>query len=211
MKQFTALYPWFPSLIVGMLSNQLHDPKDIRTKLDNLSKKEALAIGRSLSSLLNDRREAVAGVDLWVHEYLALVALSEKSPFFIPMAVTMGQRKIEQAPWGLWFQVCLGAFLSVLDVGTDINAIVMFKQQRKDGFANSCIAMVACSVGIQLVIVYFQVKKRGARVIAEELILVVFGLKPAVDVFRVMSGAEPHKDNVMYPQLEMIMCKTIEM
>ncbi len=166
LKEFAENNPWLPFLVAGMLSNRLRDPKSIRTKLDNLSNKEALMMGQSLSVPLKARKVASTGVEVWINEYAALVQLRNKCMFFAPLAVTIGQRKLDQAIWGLALKVGIGATLSILDVGTDVLAIYTFNQQGKHGFANACIAMVSVSMAVQLLIVYTQGKKKGAKIVA---------------------------------------------
>jgi hypothetical protein len=131
LKEFSALHPWFPSLVEGMLSRRLRDMRNIRTRLDNLSNREALKIGHSFSVPLRARKSAQVGCDVWINEYPALVLLAKRERFFVPMAHAIGQRKIEQAPWGLFWKVGLGAVLSMLDVTTDAYAIASFTLRGK--------------------------------------------------------------------------------
>ena len=211
LQEFVNKNPWFPSLVAGMLSNQLRDPKLIRTELDNLSKKEALMIGQSFSVALKARKVAEVGLDVWLHEYAALVQLSRENRFFVPMAVTIGQRKLEQALWGLAWKVGLGAVLSVLDVGTDANAIHMFLKEEKNGLANACIAIFSINMALQLGIVYANGKKRGATLLAREGLYVLSGIKPAVDAYRVVSGAKGDADSLLNPMVELTISKIVEM
>ncbi len=120
-----------------MLSNKLFDTVEIETKLDNLSNAEALTIGKSLSFTLMDRLVAAGGIDLWVHQYPALADFQKRHRFFLPLALTIGQRKLDEAPWGLALKVGLGALLSITDVVTDIYAIFMLRKQSKKKFANA--------------------------------------------------------------------------
>jgi hypothetical protein len=211
MKDFSALHPWFPFLVEGMLSRRLRDVKDVKTKLENLSNKEALAIGRSFALSVFDRQVADAAVDMFINEYPALVVFAKTERFFVPMATAIAQRKIETAPWGLIFQVGTGAFLGVLDVATDVYAIASFTLQGNRGYAGAVIAGVSVSMAIQLLLVYTNGKKRGKRHLVKEAMIVLSGFKPAVDAFRVIGGAKAHEDDTVDPMFELILAKSIEM
>ena len=52
---------------------------------------------------------------------------------------------------------------------------------------------------------------RGPKRVLREIIPVIFGLKPAVDAFRVASGAKIEKGQVVDPMQDMIYTKAIEM
>jgi hypothetical protein len=211
LKDFTAIHPWFPFLVEGMLSRRLRDAIDVSTKLENLSRKEALTIGRSFALTVFDRQVADAAVDMFINEYPALVVLAKREKFFVAMVATIAQRKIETAPWGLIFKVGTGAVLGVLDVVTDVYAIANFTLQGKNGYARAVIASVSVSMAFQLLIVYINGKKRGMRHVAKEAMIVLSGFKPAVDALRVIRGAKAHEDETFDPMFELITTKIVEM
>ena len=212
LTMFSADNPWFPSLVEGMLSNWLREPIVIKTKLDNLSHKEAFTIGRSFAFTLFDRQTANAAVDMFINEYVSLVELRKRQRFFEAMALTIGQRKLEKAPWGRVFKVGLGAVLGLLDVGTDIYAIASFTMREEYGFARAVIAMISVSMAIQVFLVVLNGKKRGVKHLLEQTLLVLSGMKPAVDAFRVISGVKAHVDDtIAEPMLELFLSKSIEM
>ena len=68
---------------------------------------------------------------MWIGQYPALREFSKRRRFFAPMCITMGQRKIDRAPWGLALNVFIGALLGMLDVVTDISSISMFVKEEK--------------------------------------------------------------------------------
>ena len=210
LKDFAMENPWFPSLVEGMLSNWLSDSVIVKTKLDNLSNKEALAIGKSFSMTLYDRQVSDVAVDMFVNEYLPLIELNAGHRFFAPMAIVMGQRKLDRAVWGLVFKVGTGAVLGILDVATDIYAIANFMSQDNYGFASAVIAMVSVSTTLQVFIVYANGWKRGKQHVAKEVLIAMSGLKPAVDAFRVISGAKVGVDDLFDPHLELVLSKVGE-
>ena len=211
LKKFADNNPWFPALVAGMLSNSLNDPKIINTKLDNLSNKEAMFMGRSLSSALKARKVSEAGVDQWLQQYPALVELSKRNRFFLPMAITIGTRKLIQAPWGLALKVGLGVVLSLLNAATDINAILNFFREGKIGFAYASIAMICFVLIILLIAAYGQNKKKGARAVMKESLIVLSFLKPVIGAFRVVSQRKANDNDTLDPAFELIVTKIVEM
>jgi hypothetical protein len=211
LKEFATSNPWFPSLIEGMLSSRLRGPVSIQTRLHNLSNKEALTIGKSFALAVFDRQVAEVATGMFINEYAALVEFSQRERWFIPLATTIGQRKIERAPWGLILTVGAGAVLGILDVTTDIYAIANFTIQEKYGYAQAVIASLSVSMAIQLLMVYLNGKKRGKWHVMKEAMIVLSGLKPAVDAFRVVAGSKAHADDTFDPMFEFIVAKVIEM
>jgi hypothetical protein len=211
MKDFSNRHPWFRFLIQGMLSRRLRDPAHSTSKFENLSNREALAIGRSFSLALFDRLTANAAVEMFVNEHSSLIELKKRERFFVPMALTIGQRQLERAPWGLLFTVGTGAMLGMLDVATDVYAIANFTFQRKTGYAIAVAAAVSVSMAIQLITVCANGRKRGTMHVMKEAMIVLSGFKPAVDAFRVIGGAKIHEDDVIDPRFELILAKVVEL
>ena len=210
LKEFVAKYSWFPSLVEAMLSNWLRDPRKVQSKVDNLSKKEATKIGHSLSAILRVRKVPQVGVDVWVREYPALVELAKRERFFVPMAVIIGQRKIDKALWGMAWKVGFGATLGVLDVATDIFAIANFTMQGNHRYASAVIASVSVSMATQAFCIYVMKKKRGVLVVSKEFFFLFTGLKPAIDAFRVLSGTKARTGDLFDPLTELLSFKMIE-
>jgi hypothetical protein len=127
------------------------------------------------------------------------------------MVQTIGQRKIETAPWGLFWKVGFGALLSMLDVATDVYAIATFTMQGRHGYASVIIAGVSVSMATQLLVVYTNGKRRGTRHVLKEAMIVLSGLKPAFDAFRVIGGAKAHEDDTVDPMFELVLAKVVEM
>ena len=73
-------------------------------------------------------------------------------------------------------------------MGTDIFTILRFFREGRDFFAYLNIAFVGVTLLLHLLLVIAQNKKRGAKVIAYEMLIVASMLKPAVDAKRVVKG-----------------------
>ena len=211
LRDFIDLHPWFPSLIMGMLNNRISDPQVIDTKLVNLSKVEAMVVGKSLSTALKARKTAEAGVEQWRVQYPSMVELCETEVFFKPMALAIGKQKLIQAPWGLVFRVAFGSAISFADVATDINAIRMFYIQQRPFFLWASIASIALSVFLQCTFVAVQNHKRSISVQIYELSIVVLCIKPVIDAHRVAVGDINHELCMFDTLTETLCVKVIEM
>ena len=147
-----------------------------------------------------------------------ILSLSHFNPHTSPcskaMMVAVGQEMMSTVPWGLRWRVFLGAKLSLLDIITDIYMIYQYltsdeKGQAIFGYINAI--MVAASLFFQLLIVYGQNKKKGMKKMASETLTAILFLKPAVDAFRVASGATAEEGSAFDPLAELITTKACEM
>ena len=108
----------------------------------------------------------------------------------------------------------MGAKLSLLDITTDIYMIYQFLTSEEEGqatFGYINLLMVGASLLIQLIIVYGQNHEKGMKKVAYEILTVLLFIKPAVDAFRVASGAEMEKGSVGDPMTELVVIKANEM
>ena len=98
--ELSGRHPWFPNLMKGMLNNHIFlVPPPVRSKMQNLSMKDAEIIGRKLSKSLKGRKTAEGGVDEWMLKHPAMIEMARKYPFFIPMCIVIGTEKVIHAPW----------------------------------------------------------------------------------------------------------------
>jgi hypothetical protein len=66
-------------------------------------------------------------------------------------------------------------------------------------------------MAIQLLVVYGNGKKRGKLHVMKESMIVLSGVKPAVDAFRVIGGAKAHENDTIEPLYELLLAKVVEM
>ena len=109
------------------------------------------------------------------------------------------------------FRVYFGALTSLLDIYTDIDAIVRFFKEGNVHFAYANIAFVGVSLLCQLIVVFIQNKKRGWKALMYESMIVCSMLKPAIDAKRVVSGNIQVENAFGDPQLESTFNKCAEM
>lgn len=94
------------------------------------------------------------------------------------MLTTLSTELIKNAPWGLWWRICTGSAISIIDIATDVNVILVYWQEPgQEKFGNAIFIMLMLSVLFQLFVIYIQNKKVPRKMLAEALLCVV-GLKP---------------------------------
>ena len=92
----------------------------------------------------------------------------------------------------------------MLDAVTDIYIISMYyNTEGLQGQASAMLAMIATNMGLQIVCVLTQYKKKSWKVKVKEVLICLFFLRPAVDAYRVSTN---YKDNEVTadPLAEMI-------
>ncbi|GMI27852.1 hypothetical protein TeGR_g10416 [Tetraparma gracilis] len=148
----------------------------------------------------------------WRNQNPSMKELFEKYPWVEEMVLTMGEELLKNAAWGLWFRVITGSGLSMLDLATDINVIlVYFGETGQEWYGWMMLGMVLASMGLQLVGVLIQNGKMGWGKLLSEMLIVLLGLKPGVDAMRVVSNAEMHEHHVLDATMELACTKGIEM
>ena len=87
----------------------------------------------------------------------------------------------------------------------------MFWSDKKYGYFKASLASLAVSIGIQMLAVWGQNRKLGMKRVFMEWIPILLGYKPAVDAYRVATGAKQEVGAAADPMFEMTGMKVIEM
>ena len=216
--RFQAAFPnaaLFDPLFSGMVSFRAPTSSSVPTPLSALTPADAGTVGKALSACLCQSKTASDALVLWQEQYPSVRSLFLADPSFEALALTIAQRKlVEEAPWpwGVALRVGVGAFLSSLDMATDIYAINRFWRQGQVGFATASGAMIGAAILVQILIVYGQGRKRGLPRVCREIVILLSTLKPAVDAYRVVRwGEERHEGDAFDAMTELMMAKTAEM
>ena len=105
------------------------------------------------------------------------------------------------------WRVGVGAALSVLDAVTDI--YIILKYYNTEGLraqANAMLAMISMNIGIQIIVVLVQYKKKSWKVKLKEVLICLFFLRPAVDAYRVSTNYKD-SETAFDPLVEMVFNK----
>ena len=117
----------------------------------------------------------------------AIRELFEKHEVLEVAFVAMAHEVIRTAPWGLMWRVGLGAVLSVIDVATDLNVTLSFRNggEAQAIYYHAMFVSLGLSWGLQLWLTIAQNKGRGGSALAKELFWTVLFLKSPRDAFKV--------------------------
>jgi len=179
LKKLSLEFDWLGGFLEEVVRGRWVTSGSVSTKLECLSENEARKIGRSLMPALKQRKTALAGVHQWKMQNRSMVELFERYDWVESVLLTVAQEVMKTAPWGLMWRVCTGAYLSVLDIVTDVVVIVgyMGKEETR-GYGYSLLMMLVGSMVLQLLVVFAQNRKKPWAV-AKEMLVVITGLKPA--------------------------------
>jgi hypothetical protein len=168
---------------------RLFRPTDsaVRT-LSDLTEAEATKIGRSFALLLLTTTEPSAAVDAWKLDNKVLAPLFAEHAWFEPMINAIAKQLLKRSNLGLKWRVGLGAILSIGDIITDVSVIISYLDNGDTKQAYSLMGMMGLSISLQLVLAYVQNRKKSKWALIRELFIVLSGLKPAVDAYRIATG-----------------------
>ena len=211
-KELKSQYRWITHLVEGMMDDQLFlVPPKVNSSMLNLSDREAKIIGRKLNKALKSKKIVEAGVDHWMLQHPSMVEMGRKYPFFIPMCIIIGRRKVKEAIWGASFRVYFAVALSLLDILTDINAIRVFFEKGRTNYAWANLFFLCASLALQLLVVWMQNRKRGWKYVIYGSFSVLLMAKPGVDAWRIANDNVQKNYQVMNPEMEGTFSKCIEM
>jgi hypothetical protein len=211
LEEIGTKYEFFRTMMVRVLENKLRPSGDINTNLLNLGAMEGRKIGAGLAMAMAGNLTSEAAVDEWILRYPALKELDRAEIWFRPMLNVVARRILSDVGWGLKMRVAIGAFLSLVDMGSDINVILLYMgSPGTEGFGWVMLWMVVASLGLQLLTVYSQHRK-NKWLLAREVLVVLTCLKAPVDAYRVIVDAEPEEHNAFDPKAELVVTKCAEM
>jgi hypothetical protein len=97
------------------------------------------------------------------------------------------------------------------DLVTDVYVTYMFWSDEKYGYFKASLASLTVSIAFQLFCVYHTYSKLGNMRVIKEWFPILTGFKPAVDAYRVATGAKHEVGTAMDPLMEMTAMKCVEM
>ena len=210
LRSVGGKYPAVRHIFFGMLSGKVSLASESKTKVHAMTEVIALEIGRALSGCLMDNSSVEAGVEQWIEQNDAVGELVDEFPYLRQMFLTIAMRKMKRVMWGLIMRVGLGAFLSFLDMTTDMYSINMFIKNNQTGFAYATLLMIGLNMIIQMLLVFAQNRRQGAAVVLREFLIVLSCFKPGIDAYRVCTGAESEVGATVTPMMEMMASKMVE-
>jgi hypothetical protein len=154
-----------------------------------LTAAEAATIGEGITVIRLGHMVPERALAEIFHTYPVLRATADQCVWFEPMLRVMLVRQMEDSKSST-MRLVWSTTLSLLDVGTDLYAVIIFYQTNDSVSGSLILAMVILSIAAQLLIVFLRNKHRSFGEIARELLIVLSFFKPVVDSRRLLVGYE---------------------
>ncbi|GMI31458.1 hypothetical protein TrCOL_g854 [Triparma columacea] len=211
LRQAAEKYAFVTPMLGAVIKNKLCKLGKVEGKAIELQEKDGREIGQSLARSLAINTQPVAAVDAFILNFPALQELDVEYEWFRPMLETISYRLFEEVPWGLKARVTIGAITSMSDLLTDVYVTHMFLRDEKEGYFKASLASLMVSMGIQMFVVWAQNKRLGMKRVLREWVPILLGYKPAVDAYRVATGAKQEVGTAGDPMLEMTFMKALHL
>jgi len=183
---------------------------DWTSKMENWKEHECACVGKSVATFIRKRKTGDAAFDAWSLHYPQLNALFMDTPGLGVFLLVFFNNLLRDSIYGTVLRVSVGAFLSMLDGGTDIYTISTYYQSEELTWqANAMLAMVSINMFAQILNVLAVYQKHPWQTKVKEILICLTFLRPAVDAYRVSTNHEDKLANVD-PLQEMIINKCVE-
>jgi hypothetical protein len=199
------------TMLQSMISKKRHNilAGDVATQATaELTAADARVIGDGITSIRRGHVVPTKVVQEVLAQYPVLRTAVQQYPWFEPMLTVIITRLME-ASIGKKLRLAQSTVLSLLDVGSDLFAMLAYFVAG-EVLTGSLILMAVCfSIAAQALIVYYRNMHRSASEIAKEVLIVLSFLKPLIDLRRLMRGHEV-EGAAFNTATERGMCKIIE-
>jgi hypothetical protein len=211
LREIGEKHEFFQAMMTRVVENKLRPGGDVGAKLLNLSVLQGVKIGAGLSMSLVSNLTAESAVEEWVDRYPALRELDREEIWFRPLMNCVALRLLGEVSWGLKMRVYVGAGLSITDMASDAYIIGFYlSNPLEEKYGWYLLAMLLSCILLQLMFVYAQ-NRAKPMVAMREMLIVLTGLKSAVDASRVASGAELMPGMLFDPKTELTAGKCAEL
>ncbi|GMH73477.1 hypothetical protein TrST_g4717 [Triparma strigata] len=182
-----------------------------KTPLSDITKPDLIKCARGFLFLVKKHTEEEA-LNLLIHHYPCMNSLMEENPEeFKSLLEIASTFLLRNAKRYANFRLFFGALLSTFDMGTDLFMVFVFFSSNQNNYAWATLSTIFFNLFMQILITFFQNRKKPLKVILKEMILVVTILKPGVDTYRVVSDLEQEKDSLFDFKTEWAFMKGAEL
>jgi hypothetical protein len=211
MKEVQMQHKFINTMLCAIIRNKLRRRATREGVVESLEDARGLEIGSALKMITVQTATAKHAVDEWAHQYTEVQEVMREYKWFRPMIETIAVDLFKNSKIGLKARVIFGAVTSMTDLLTDVYVTYRFFSDEKYGYFKASLASLAVSIGLQMLCVWAQNKKLGLKRVLREWIPILLGYKPAVDAYRVATGAKQDVGTTIDPMMEMSFMKVIEM
>ncbi|GMI00639.1 hypothetical protein TrST_g8799 [Triparma strigata] len=210
MRELLPRYPWLGALLHEISLNQVKVARTVTTALSDMKDQDAINLAKGLSTIILSTTEASAAVDHWIGQNSALEEFEKDHEWIRSFFVEIAQHNLNTSNLGLRLRVFGGALLSTVDLVTDIYMTYQFfNTESEEEYGKTNAILISLTVILQIICAYVQ-NFKSTKHFFQDAICTLIGFKPALDAYRVGSGAEQEKHQIFDPLTEMTMFKGIE-
>jgi hypothetical protein len=211
LSEIGGKYEFFEAMMARVVHNKLRPAGDVKTKLCNLSLKKGRTIGAGLAMCLASALTAEAAVDEWIGKYPALKELDRYEVWFRPMVNVAAKRMLSEVSWGLKMRAFVGAFLSLVDIASDVNVVVAYMASDAQAvYGRILLGMIGASLALHMMVAVSQ-RWGNKKELPRQILIVLLCLKPVQDAVNVVQGKDRDEHNVIDARMELNLGKAIEM
>ncbi|GMI28630.1 hypothetical protein TeGR_g11984 [Tetraparma gracilis] len=210
LRELDKEHPSVKKLMAAVLENKLRPPTELSVKLANMRDDDARKIGCTFAISLASHQTAQAAVDEWIIRFGALQQLDAEQPWFRPMMHQIAMKLLGDAAWGLKARLFFGAALSMVDMASDLNMVVLYWSNDQFRDAYLLLGCILGSILLQLFVVWIQNGAKPTHLL-RDVFFVITGLKAGVDAVKVASGSEMEEHHLFSAHMELIANKCIEL
>ena len=210
MRKLLIHFPWLRALLHEISLNRVKGAGTVSTALSDFKDNDAVNLAKGLSTIILSNTEAAAAVDHWIAQNAALEDFEKEYEWMRPFFVEIAQYNLITSNFGLQLRVFGGALLSTIDLVTDIYMTVQFlNTPGQEGYGRTNAWLIGLTMLFQIIVAYGQNSKKLSYFFQDTLFILI-GFKPALDAYRVGSGAEQENHQHISPLQEMSFNKGIE-
>ena len=234
MQEVSNCHPFFEPMIRSILTNEAgfveeatkglfsargipSDSKELRkgisTKLHVLTARDGEIVGRSFARILAHSANEEGAVETFLEEYPALKEFSQMHRFYRPMMREISKVLIAEVNFQKIFEAVRGSAFALFDFLTDVFTITYYYDQDDNEYwwyATSMIVSISSALCLQLTLVFFihQFDKEWLR---RELLATVTFMKPALNIFRVLTKTKVAGHEMLDQTTELVYFKACKL
>jgi hypothetical protein len=211
LRDITEQHGFMRTLLYAVVMNKFK--RRATNEGENISEEEARGweIGSAMTAVMLSTLTAKHAVDEWAHQFTEVQEVMNEQVWVRPMLEEIVMNLFTNSKIGLKARVIFGAVTSMTDLLTDVYVTYMLWSDEKFGYFRASLASLAVSIGIQMFAIWAGYRKLGMKKVVREWIPILLGYKPAVDAYRVATGAKQEVGVTGDPMMELTVMKVVEM
>jgi hypothetical protein len=182
-----------------------------KSKLEDLTEGDTMILAQGMLYCLMREVSEEDAIERFLQSYPCMKELTKKEGRFGRMHLSLVKRVLADQQKFAKVKLFVAAALSIGDLTTDIIMIIEYFLTGESGYAWASLGSLLANLFFQALVSYFQNRARPWKRQLREQFYVWSLMKPAVDAWRVSSGAAHEEGQMMNAQLELTWNKSAEL